>query len=277
MTGVRLTHYTNATGGRDNYTRGLAEIGLDAELHASATFDYQNERWGIDGLRHLVTPRLSYRYIPQADKGDRYIPQIDRRVFATYLEPLGLGSRRQIDDLTATNTIRFELDQRLQTRDPKYGSRDLVRLNMALDSRFDGPPTQSTLSALHTELHLTPAPFLDLSTYYRLRPADWRMEEFNTAITLRSADRWSVQFANHYLAGDIQEFIGGIAYRLNEVYEGYLQLHFDSRRDRFVEQTYGVRQTIANRWVVGYEISFFEGPRRESDFGFNLVLEAVRF
>lgn len=277
VAGVRLTHYANATGGRDNYTRGLAEFGFDTELHASATFDYKNERWGIDGLRHLVTPRLSYRYIPQADKGRQYMPQIDRRVFATYLEPLALGSRRQIDDLTATNTLRFELEQRLQTRDPDYGSRDLASFNLALDSRFDRQPGQPTLSALHSEIHLTPAPFLDLSSYYRVSPGDWKMEEFNTAITLRSADRWSVQFANHYLASDIQEFIGGIAYRVNEVYEGYLQLHFDSRRNRFVEQTYGVRQTIANRWVVGYEISFFEGPRRESDFGFNVVLEAIRF
>lgn len=179
--------------------------------------------------------------------------------------------------MTATNTVRLELEQRLQTRDPNYGSRDLVALNLALDSRFDRNPGQSTLSSLHTELHLTPAPFLDFSAYQRVRPGDWRIEEFNSAVTVRSADRWSVQFANHYLGGTIQEFIGGIAYRLNEVYEGYLQIHYDSRRDRFVEQTYGVRQTIANRWVVGYEISFFEGPRRESDFGFNLVLDAIRF
>ena len=277
VAGVRATHYNRTLGNQGNYTRFLAELGFDAELQASATFDYQNERWGIDGLRHLITPRLSYRYIPEADKGLRYIPQIDRRVFATYLEPLALGSRRQIDQLTATNTVRFELEQTLQTRDATYGSRNLVALNVALDSRFDTTPSERTLSALHSELHLTPAPFLDLALYHRATPGTWNMEELNTAITLRSADRWSVQFANHYLDGDIQEFIGGIAYRLNEVYEGYLQIHFDSRRDRFVEQTFGVRQTIANRWVVGYEISFYEGPRRESNFGFNLVLEAVRF
>jgi LPS-assembly protein len=277
VAGVRATHYTRATGGKNDYTRTLAEIGFDAQLQASATFDYQNERWGIDGLRHLITPKLSYRYIPEADKGLPYIPQIDRRVFATYLEPLALGSRRQIDQLTATNTLRLALEQTLQTRDATYGSRDLVSLNLALDSRFDRQPGDRTLSSLHTELHLTPAPFLDLALYHRATPGTWSMEEVNTAITLRSADRWSVQFANHYLAGDIQEFIGGLAYRLNEVYEGYVQFHYDSRRNRFVEQTYGVRQTIANRWVVGYEMSFFEGPRRESDFGFNVVLEAVRF
>src|SRR5690606_8673441 len=89
IAGGRLTHYSRATGGRSDYTRALGELGVDAELRFNGTFDYRNERWDNDGLRHLVTPRVSYRYIPDATKGTRYIPAIDRRVFATYLEPLG--------------------------------------------------------------------------------------------------------------------------------------------------------------------------------------------
>lgn len=274
---ARMTHYTEATGGKSDYTRTLGELGLDASMRFAGTFDYQNERWDIDGLRHLVTPRVSYRYIDNADQGTAYIPQIDRRVFATYLEPLGLGARRQIDDLTATNTIRLALDQRLQTRDPSYGSRDLAQLNLAIDSRFDQLPTERTLSALHTEIRLSPAPFLDFDVYHRAAPGDWDMRELNTAITLHNADQWQLQLATHYLESDIQEYIGSYAYRFNEVWQGYTRLHFDSRRDRFVEQTYGIRQTIANRWAIGYEISFFEGQRRESDFSFGIRLDAVTF
>ncbi len=275
--GGRVTHYSRALGNRSDFTRVLGELGLDAQLRASAVFDYDNERWGIHGLRHLITPRISYRYIPEDKDGTTYIPPIDRRVFDTYLDPLGLAARRQIDDLGSLHTLRLALDQRLQTRDEIYGSRDLAVLNFALDSRFDTAPGERTLSDLHTELRLTPAPFLEFSMYHRADPGSWHTRELNTAVTLRSADRWSVQIANHYLAGDIQEYIAGFAYRLNEVWEGYTRHHFDSRRDRFVEQTYGVRQTIANRWIVGYELSFYEGQRRESDFGFNLVLDAVQF
>jgi len=57
-----------------------------------------------------VTPKLSYRYIPSADKGQQYIPQIDNRVFDTALPPLELGDQRNIDDLSATNTLRLGLD-----------------------------------------------------------------------------------------------------------------------------------------------------------------------
>ncbi|MCC5025160.1 MAG: LPS assembly protein LptD [Candidatus Synoicihabitans palmerolidicus] len=277
VVGARATHYTRALGNQSDYTRLLGELGVDAELHASAVFAYQNERWGINGLRHLVTPRLSYRYIPDADKGATSIPPIDRRVFSTYLEPLALGARRQIDQLSRSHTLRLALDQRLQTRADIYGSRDLAHLVIAADSRFDRLPGQRTLSSLHSELHLTPVPFLDFRLYHRVTPGDWTLRELNSAITLRSAETWSVTLAIHYLEGDIQEFITGFAYRLNEVYEGYGRFHFDSSRDRFVEQTFGVRQSIANRWVVGYELSFYEGPRRESDFGFSLVLDTIRF
>ena len=91
VAGGRLTYYDQATGGRSTYTRTLGEVGFDAALRTSATYDYKNETWGIDGIRHLMTPRLLYRYIPEADKGQVYIPPIDRQTFSTYLQPLGLG------------------------------------------------------------------------------------------------------------------------------------------------------------------------------------------
>ena len=275
--GTRLTHYTESNGANSDYTRALGEVGIDAQMRFSGKFDYQNELWNIDGLRHLITPKIAYRYIPDADKGQADIPQIERRVFATYLEPLGLGSRRQIDDLTRTHTVRFALDQRLQTRDETYGSRDLAQFNLALDARLDRPAGARKLSALHSELRLSPASFLDVDLYHRATPGDWTMRELNTAITLHSADDWQVQFATHYLEKDIQEFIAAMAYRFNEVWEGYTRHHFDSRRSRFVEQSYGVRQTIANRWQVGYELSFYEGNRRESDFGFSVRLDVLSF
>ena len=277
VAGGRLTHYNRALGNRSDYTRALGEVGLDAELRASGVYAYTNERWGIDGIRHLVTPRLSYRYIPEADKGRAYIPPIDRQVFATYLEPLGLGDRRNIDELSATNTLRLELGNRLQTRDATYGSRDLLAYTLAADLRFDQPTGERTLSDLHSDLRITPAPWISFDLYHRFEPSDGTMQELNTALVLRDANLWSLRLSNHYLKGDIQEYIADFRYRINEVYAAFTRHHFDVRRNRFIEQTYGISQVLDNRWRVGYELSFYEGPRRESSFGFNLTLDAVSF
>jgi len=279
VAGVELTHYARTLDGSDrgDYTRTLGEVGLDAEVRASGAYAYQNMAWRIDGLRHLVTPRLSYRYIPEGDRGRAYIPEIDRRAFSTYLQPLGLGDLRNVDELGPTNTLRLAVDNTLQTRDAVYGSRDLVRLNLAADVRFDREGEPRTLSDLHTELVLSPARWLNFDLYQRYSTYGGKLEELNTGLTVANAEWWSFRLGTHYLASDIEEYVGETRIRLNEVFEGFGRLHYDSRRARFVQQTYGIRHTLDNLWVVQYGFNFYEGRRRESAFGFVVELETLRF
>jgi LPS-assembly protein len=277
LAGGRVTHYARALGGRDDYTRTLGELGFDAELRASGLYAYRNERWGIDGLRHLITPRLGYRYIPQGDRGRPYIPSIDRRAFTTYLEPFGLGDQRNIDDLRKTNTLRIGLDNTLQTRDPAYGSRDLVSFNLAADLRFDKQPGERDFSAVHAELRLTPAPWLEFDIYQSLDPYDGKLGELNTGLILNDGDVHAVRLGTHYLRGEIEEYVLDYRYRFNEVWQALTELHYDRRQDRFVERTFGIRQTIGNLWWVQYEASYFRGLRRESSFRFRIEIELATF
>jgi len=277
VAGGRVTHYRRATGGRDTYTRTLGEIGLDAELRSSGVFEYKNETWQIDGIRHLLTPRLSYRYIDEADRGRAHIPAIDRRTFMTYLPPLGLGDTRNLDDLGPVNTLRLGLDNTFQTRDPAYGSRDLLVLNAAADLRFDRQPGERRTSAVHTFLAFTPARWLEFDLYQSFTPQDFTLQELNTGVTIRDGDAWALQFASHFLRREIEEFIIGGQVRWDEVYEFVGRLHYDFRTRRFNEQAFGVRQNLQNTWVVEYLVTLYDGPRRESDFGFRFQVEAIGF
>jgi len=277
VAGGRITHYTNLDGPRKDYTRTLGELGFDAEMRAHAVYNYKNERWKIDGLRHLVTPRLSYRYIPEAEKGARYIPPIDRRNFVTYLQPLGLGAIRNIDELRGTNTIRLGLDNTLQTRDPLYGSRDLIVLNVANDFHFDRAPGERTVSAIHTELAIMPARWLELGVYQSFTPQDFTLQEFNTGVTLRNGDFWTARFASNFLRGHLNDYLFRSTHRFNEVFEGLIHLRYDARTQRFNEQAYGIRHNIGNTWALEYTITLYGGQRRESSFGFNIRVDALRF
>ncbi len=277
IVGGRITHYTNATGGRSTYTRTLGEVGLDAALRASAVYDYKNELWQIDGLRHLVTPRLSYRYIPSAERGAPYIPPIDRRVFSTYLQPLGLGDQRNLDDLARTNTLRLGVDNTLQTRDPVYGSRDLLVFNVAADYRFDRAAGQRPLSEIHTDLAVSPARWLQFDVYESFNAQNFTLREFNSGLTLRDGDAWSVRFSSNFLRNQLEDYLADWRFRMSEVYEAVARLHYDSRENRFVEQSYGLRQNLSNTWLIEYVVTLYNGPRRESNFGFNLQIEAIGF
>jgi LPS-assembly protein len=277
VAGGRLTHYSDLDGPRSTYTRTLGEIGFDAEMRASGVYEYKNAQWKIDGLRHLMTPRLSYRYIPEAEKGARYIPPIDRENFSTYLQPLGLGETRNIDVLHGVNTLRFGIDNTLQTRDPVYGSRDLVVLNVANDFRFDRQPGDRKVSEIHTELGIMPARWLELSVYQSFSPQDLRLHEFNTGITLRDGDEWVTRFSSNFLRGELNDYLLESSHRLTEAFEAIVLLRYDARKQRFNEQLYGFRQNIGNTWRIQYAITIYGGQRRESGVGFNVQLQALRF
>ena len=277
VAGGRLTYYAKAVGGRDNYTRALGELGLDGSLRASGTFDYHNDLWGINGLRHLLTPTFSYRYIPEADKGQAYIPPIDRTVFSTNLEPIDLGTMRNIDQLHAVNTLRLGLDNLLQTRDSQYGSRDLVRLNVASDLNFSTQPGQRRWSDLYTELSLTPVRWLKFDVYQRVAPQDFALHEFNSDLVITDGDWWSLQLANSYLQDQIEEYFAEYQHRLNENWRTYARARYDALAGRWDEISCGLRQRLRNTWNLRYEVSWNKGNQRESGFGFNVAIDLVRF
>jgi LPS-assembly protein len=280
VAGGRLTHYLNAQmDGVDkaNYLRLLGEIGGDVVLRGSGTFDYQNPQWKIDGLRHLVTPRLSYRYIPEADKGRAQIPPIDREAFSTYLQPLGLGAVRNIDELHATNTLRLGIDNTIQTRDAVNGTRDLLVFNVANDFRFRRRPGERDVSEVHTEIALMPAPWLQVDVYQSFAPQNFSLREFNSGVTIRDGRFWSLRFGNNFLRREIQDYSIDGRLRINERFEALTRLHYDARKHRFNEQAYGIVQNLGNTWLISYTVSLYSGRRRESSFGFNVQIDTVRF
>jgi LPS-assembly protein len=279
VAGVLHTEYLSPTGStaRDRYGRTLTEAGIDASLQANATWDYRNALWGIDGLRHLLTPRASYRRIDRADRGRGRIPAIDRRPFTTYLPELGLADLRSLDDLRATDTLRLGVGNRLQTRDPAYGSRDLVAFDAAADLRFDRAAGERTLSDLHFGLELTPAPWLTFDAYHRFAADRGRAAELNTGLTLRNGEWWSLRLATHYLEREISEYRAEAEFRLDEARQVFARLHYDARRSRFVEQAVGVRQLLGRAWILSVGLNSYEGRRRESSVGVFAEIEGARF
>ncbi len=280
VVGGRITHYANTSGvaRAGSYTRTLGEVGFDATMRTAGTFAYKNEQWKIDGLRHLFNPRLSYRYVPQGDRGHGRIPRIDRRdVFSTYLQPLGLGDVRNIDDLQATNTLRVGFDNTLQTRDATYGSRDLLVFNVASDFRYKRLRTERDISEIHTEIALMPTTWLRADIYQSFTPQTLTLREFNSAVTLHDGTAWSLRFSNNFLRGELHDYALEGRARINETFEALTRLNYDVRKNRFNEQAYGIVQNLGNTWQISYVVSLYSGRRRESSFGFNVQIDALRF
>ncbi len=289
VAGARFTYYDRANGGRNDYTRVLGEVGLDADLQASSTYNYQNERWDIDGLRHLVKPYVSYRAIGNADRGSAYIPPIDRTAFSTYLQPLGLGDRRDIDELPETNTLRLGVANFLQTRDTTYGSRNLAELNVATDWRLDPATGEDHFSAIQSELAVTPADWVRFDVYANLTPDDLTLRELNTGVTFQDAGVWSVRVGTDFLKSDpttafpagsiggIHEYSLSLSYFLNEAYEALVHLRYDAGVGSFSRQSFGIRQNIRNLWFITYVLTFRQGDNRAASTSLGVSVELASF
>jgi len=277
VAGGRLTYYAKAVGGRDDYTRWLGELGLDAALRGSGVFDYHNALWDINGLRHLITPRLSYRYIPEIDKGRAYIPSIDRTVFSTDLQPLDLGAMRNIDDLHGSHVLRLGLDNILQTRDAGYGSRDLATLDLASDFNLATGPGQHPWSDVYADLSLMPASWLRFSLFQRMSARTLGTHELNTGLELIDHDWWTVQTGTNYLEHQVEQYYLEYDRRINEVWKGFMRVRYDAMAGRWNELTFGLRQNLRNTWSLRYEVSWNHGQQRESSFGMNVTVDLIRF
>lgn len=279
VAGARLTDYSDTTGAAagGGYLRSLGEVGFDAVMRASGTFGYKNAVWDIDGLRHLVTPSISYRYIPEADKGRQYIPAIDRWSFSPDLQPLELGDIRSIDQLRATNTVRIGLDNLLQTRDPGYGSRELLDFAIADDLNFHRSAFEPDFSDLHTHLSITPARWIEVYNDEIFGIGSFSLREFNSGIIIRDGSAWSMQFGSAFLRHNNDDYSLNCRGRINEQFSALFMLEYGARQHRFNQQAVGVEQVLANTWRIQYLVTASRGPNPEGHFGFQVNIEALRF
>jgi len=296
VVGGRYTEYWDTVGAANpgGAGRALGELGFDADLKMSAVFDFENPLWHIDGLRHLMTPTLSYRYIPDADKSASWIPAIDRSTFTNYLPIMELGDMRAVDQLQAENVLRFGLNNTLQTRDKTYGSRDLLTLNLAEDFRFQRAPGQTDFSDAHVDLTATVTRWLSLTFEDTVSTRRASQRALDTDVTVHEGDVWMARFGVGYLSDKYGTFyVPGLGYnpivgvdtyhyelraRVNELYEVFTRGDFDARDHLFIDQYYGVDRKISNTWNLEAAVVFSSGPNNnQGHFGLEVGLNLLRF
>ncbi len=299
VAGGMVTNYAQTVNSQGSYTRVLGEIGADLELTMVGTWDYDNEFWGINGLRHTLRPIVQYRYIPHAQAGNTKIPQIDRQAaFETYLPPLELGDIRYIDDLYEVNTIRVGFENLFQTRHPEgYGSLDLVTLDIYEEFRFSPAPQQTvnviglpantvipaqdTFSDIYTDLTIYPAYWLNIEVFNRFDPEHLTNRQVSSRVTIHDSEEWALAFGNDYIQDlpgtPINQFAVEGEYRLNDrnLLRGLWRI--DAHLSELTEQYYAWRTRLGNSWDVEIQLGYLQGTTRENDFQVRFRVDLLNF
>lgn len=292
VAGAQLTHYTDPLSDRSDYTRLLGQVGLDVKATLFGSWDYQNEFWGINGLRHVMQPSLQYRYIPQAENGTNIIPKIDRlAAFENYLVPIDLGDKRNLDDLHESSTLRLGIENALQTRHPEYGSLDLLKVDFFQDYRFSQRTGQNDFSDFYTHLAAQPAYWLKWDSFSRVDPEALTLRELRNRLRVIDGEVWSFYVGNDYvkqtafvdsygtftLLEEIHQYVVGAMRRLNERNKVRCEIHVDSDLGDITEQLYAWQTRLGNSWDVEFQVVHRNGSTREDDFQFKLMVELLTF
>lgn len=274
LAGTRATFWGDSPDGGG--FRWLGELGFDLQAATHATWDYANPVWRIDGLRHVLAPRIEYRWIPQADGGDMPFP-LDVLPFSTYERPLGLADRRAAEDFGREHVVRTALSNILQTRDPEFGVRELARFDVGVDWRLSNMPGERRTSDVFSDLVAHPASWLEVGVRQRVRLNGGRWTELNPRIVLRDGRFWTLELAQHFLEDRFEQYGAALNYRVNEVWRLGARVRYNARDGRFDEQVYSVFHNIRNIWELEYRLAFVEGSARESSVSFTVGVELLRF
>jgi LPS-assembly protein len=116
-----------------------------------------------------------------------------------------------------------------------------------------------------------------LQFFQRLSPQNFSLRELNTGLELIDREWWTLRLASNYLQNEIEQYFGEYERRVNEVWRGFARLRYDARARRWNELSGGLRQNLKNTWDIRYEVSWYQGRRRESSFGLNVVVDLIRF
>ncbi|HTS18948.1 MAG TPA: LPS assembly protein LptD [Verrucomicrobiae bacterium] len=268
--GVRGDYYSRAPGDApetQNVTRVIYDLGEETSFKISREWDDVHNNWlQIDGLRHILQPFAEYQWVPRPDRSTNDLFQFDSvrdvtllggdSLSVTRYSPLAFPANDQIDSITKEDTVRFGLRQTLQTRRDDQAW-NLVDLTGWTDYEVEKSPGQSDFSDFFGTAEIRPYRWLTLDTFGRYQLNGGIMREFNTALRIVDADRWTVGLGTRYLRGDSNLVSVDWAYKLSRHWTAHVYERVDMQDGLWQEQEYTLRQETHD-WYITYGFRYLE-------------------
>ncbi|MCR5183868.1 MAG: hypothetical protein K6B46_04115 [Opitutales bacterium] len=292
IAGLRETFYANTVpaNGNSSASRTLGQLGFDLALTFSGTGDYQNQTWGIDGLRHVFRPILQYRYLAGLGSQDlSRIPMIDREIYLTKPSIIDISNTRAIDQLYDRHVIRLGFENLLQTRDKNYGSKNLAEFNIYQDWRDTFRPNcdNRSFSDNFIELLLTPADWICFDYAQRTDVYHFDAKAITAGVSFLDGNLWRLRLGINYLDNPDLAFYGVTTrarqydiyfdYRVSSRLTAYVDARYDDRYSCWNDFEIGFYHRISNAWTLNYYWEYSKDIRDGSDVSVGISASLVTF
>ncbi len=210
-----------------NEARYVVSPGLESSFKAFRVWrSVYSERWGIEGLRHVVQPFMNWTYIPEPN-----------------VTPDELAPFDEIDEIDKTDVIRLGLRNKLQTK-RRGTSYDLADLILATDYRVEREGDEEVFGDLlgDLEIRLLDRFWVDMDT--RIDMYEPRVNEFNTDLRAFSDTDWDVRFGYRYRYDDFNVFSTDLRYTFNAQWAARAYLRYEAEQSLLEEQEYTIYRDL---------------------------------
>lgn len=280
IAGVRSTWWSESTTGTGAVSRTVAQIGFDAEMLSTATWDTQSARWGIDGIRHTVRPFVQWRAMPSSGDSLDNIPKIDRLSLATVNVPIvDVADRPDIETLEERQVAQFGIRNTLETRDATVGTRELLRLDVFSDWRDGIDSATGNSSGIYSHVAWKPKPWLSMESMLKFDGSLGNHLGSATWMSINSGDLWEASLGLSDLSETVaaRQIFGHYTIRLNSAYSFRLSSTYDLINGRFIDRSAILAQKIGNSWDLEYGINERSSSRGDGALNFSIRVRLFKF
>lgn len=283
---VKFSNFTLADNADPNLLQfdqdyGFLLYGLDLESEYQALYPTKNSIWGIDGLRHLFKPSISFRNIKAIDQdSEPFTPLFSNPSFS--MPFTDLDNHRDIESIDELLMTRLNLKNYFQTRLPKFGSTNLMELNLTADFYHRYAYRQSSIvklnkNAIWAEYALNPAPWLKLQLASRIKTEDAKLNENKFRLTLLDAEQWQLGLSTYFIENIANQFSLDYFLKINENIRFTSLLRGNITDSEITRFRVGIDSISKSSWKTTYSLNYRKDLRRENKLSFDLGFELLPY
>lgn len=186
--GMRQSWYEELLDTHADATRGQFVYGVRAAAQFHRTFNVRSRRFDVNGLRHVITPEITYLSLQDPTVSAGRLVQFD-----------------EVDTVAARDQVTLALRNRFQTRREGQVT-DVIDLDVSIDAFPNAQRDNGgeDFSNLRTDLRINPAQgvYFFLDTEYSIansgHASSGDFEIANTGLSFDVSDDWSFFVGNRY-------------------------------------------------------------------------------
>jgi hypothetical protein len=218
--------------------RGQFKTGMDMTTHFYRVWNYKSKKWGVEinGLRHVVTPSVTYAYARR--------PTITPNHFYPF---------DGIDGLDRSQHVLFSLENKLQTKRNNV-SVDLIRTIVESDYNLLKSEPGRTFGPVRSTIEINP---LDWWTWsmdqsYDPKKKHWNYANIDTYI--RNGSKWQLGLGKRFAHHMNDELSAMFMYRVNPKWKFKIDNRFILSRGSIQQENYILTRDL-HEWEMDISYS----------------------